>query len=86
METLHGSLGAALLQGINNLLFEDTPVVEGFNPEEVDQREEFFDLVLTAAEISNMGTLSSIQNLHGSASEAPTVVASELEASFRTFG
>ena len=86
METLHGSLGTPLFQGIDNLLFEDTPVVEGSNPKEVDQREEFFDLVLTATEISNVGTSSSIQDLHGGAGKAPAVVALELETSLRTLG
>lgn len=86
MKTLHRSLGTPLLQGIDNLLFEDTPVVEGFNPKEVDQREEFFDLILTVTEISNVGTLSSIKGLHGSAGKAPTVIAFELETSLCTLG
>ena len=84
METLHGSLGSTFLQGINDPLLEDTPVVEGLNPEEVHQREKFFDLVLTVAEISNAVKPSSIEDLHGSTGKAPAVVALEFKASFRT--
>lgn len=53
METLHGSLGAPLLQRINNTLFENGPVIEGLDSEEVDQGEKLLDLVLTVTEISS---------------------------------
>ena len=59
MKTFHGSFGSSFLQWINNSLFEDTPVVEGFDPKEMDQREKFLDLVLTATEISNLRKPSS---------------------------
>ena len=56
MEALHRSLGSPLLQGVNDPLFESTPVAEGFDPKEVDQRKKLLDLVLTTAEISNVNT------------------------------
>ena len=59
MKTFHGSFGSSFLQWINDSLLEDAPVVEGFDPKEMDQREKFLDLVLTAAEISNLRKLSS---------------------------
>lgn len=86
METFHGSLGSPFLQWVDDLLFEDTPVVEGLNPEEVDQREEFLDFVLTAAEISNLREAGPIEDLHRSAGKTPTVVAFELEAGLRALG
>lgn len=86
METLHGSFGSSFLQWINDLLFEGTPVIEGFDPEEVNQREELLNLILAVAEISNLGRARSIQVLHRSACKAPTVSAFELETSLRTLG
>lgn len=85
MKTFHGCLGSSLLQGINNLLFEETPVVEGFNPEKVNQREELLDLVLAVAEVSNVGTPSPMRDLHGSAGKTPTMVALERKAGLRAF-
>jgi len=61
VETLHGRLGSSLLQGIDDPLFKRAPVVEGFYPEEVDQGEEFLDLVLTAVKVSNAGTPNSME-------------------------
>ena len=86
METLHGSLGSPFLQWINDPLFEGTPVIEGPDPKEVDQREKFLDLVLTAAGINSLGEAGSIQDLHRSAGKAPAMVASESIAGFRTLG
>lgn len=84
MEALHGCLSTSFLQGVNDPLFEGTPVVEGFDPQEVDQREKLFNLVLAAAEISIVTTPSSIRDLHRSAGEAPPVIAFELKAGLRT--
>lgn len=86
METLHGCLGPSLLQGISDLLFELAPVIEGFDPEEVNQGEKLLNLVLTAFEISNVGTPNSIQDLHWGAGKAPAVVTFELETSLRALG
>ena len=49
METFHGCLGSPFLQRINDPLFEGAPIIEGFDPEEVDQGEKFLDLVLAGA-------------------------------------
>lgn len=86
METLHRSLGPSFLQRVDNPLFEDTPVIEGFDPKEVDQREKFFDLVLAVAKINDVRRPSLIECLHRSAGEAPAVVAFELEAGLCTLG
>ena len=86
VETLHGCLGSPFLQRINDPLFEDTPVVEGLDPKEVDQREKFLDFVLTAAEINNLGEVGSVRDLHRGAGEAPTMVAFEGVAGLRTLG
>ena len=86
VETFHGSLGSSFFQGINDPLFKNTPIVEGFDPKEVDQREKFLDLVLTATGISKVRTYGSLHDPHRSAGETPTVVAFELEASLRTLG
>lgn len=56
METFHRSLGTTFLQGVDNPQFEDAPVVEGPNPEKVNQREEFFDLVLAVGKLSGLST------------------------------
>ena len=80
METFHGCLGSPFLQWVNDPLFEDAPIIEGFNPEEVDQGEKFLDLVLAAAKISDSREVGSIQDPHRSSSEAPAVVAFKLEA------
>ena len=86
METFHGCLGSPFLQRVNDPLFEGAPIIEGFDPEEVDQREKFLDLVLTATGISKVRTYGSLHDPHRSAGETPTVVAFELEASLRTLG
>ena len=64
-------------------MFEHAPVVEGFDPEEMDQGEEFLNLVLAAVEISNVGTPDPMQDLHRSTGEAPAVVTFKLEARLR---
>lgn len=86
VETFHGCLGSPFLQWVNDPLFEDTPIIEGFNPEEVDQGEKFLDLVLSVAKISDSREVSSIQDPHRSSSEAPAVIASKLEAGLRVLG
>ena len=86
METLHGCLGSPFLQRINDPLFEDTPVVEGSDPKEVDQGEKFLDFVLTAAEINNLGEVGSVHDLHRGAGKAPAMVAFERVAGLRTLG
>ena len=86
METLHRSLDSPFLQRINDPFLEDTPIVEGFDPKEVNQGEKFFDLVLAATEISNFGEAGSIQGLHRSAGKAPTMVAFERKAGLRILG
>jgi len=53
VEALHGCFDSSLLQRIDDPLFKHAPVVEGFYPEEVDQGEEFLDLVLTTANVRN---------------------------------
>ena len=63
METFHGRLGLSLLQGINDPQFEDTPVVKGPDPEKVNQREELFDLILTTAKLSNLGSPKGTRDL-----------------------
>lgn len=86
MKTLHRSLGSPFLQRINDPFLEDTPIVEGFDPKEVDQGEKFFDFVLTATEINNFGEAGLIHDLHRSAGKAPTMVAFERKAGLRTLG
>jgi hypothetical protein len=60
VETLHGGLASPFLQWVNDPLLEDTPVIERFDPKEVDQGEKFLDFVLTAAKISNLGEVGLI--------------------------
>lgn len=86
METFHGCLGSPFLQRVNDPLFEGAPIIEGFDPEEVDQREKFLDLVLTAAKISDSRKVGSIQDPHRSSGEAPAVVGFELKACLRALG
>jgi hypothetical protein len=63
MQAFHGSLGTSLLQGIDDPRFENTPVVEGPDPEKIDERIEFFDLVLAMAKLSDFGTQNETQDL-----------------------
>lgn len=83
METLHGSLDSPLLQGISNLAFENTPVVEGFDSEEVDQREEFVDFVLTVAKLSKSRRPSEVRDVHRCSSKTPAMIAFKLETGLR---
>ena len=66
-----------LRQQIDNPFFEDTPVIEGSDPKEVDQGEKFLDFILTVAGVSNLGETDPIQDLHRGAGKAPTMVAFE---------
>lgn len=63
MEAFHGSLGTSLLQGIDYSRFEDTPVIEGPNPEEMNQREEFFNFVLATVKVRDLGTTNGTLDL-----------------------
>jgi len=86
VKTLHRCLGSPFLQRINDPFLEDTPIVEGFDPKEVNQGEKFFNFVLTATEISNFGAADSVRGLHRSAGKAPTMVAFERKAGLCTLG
>ena len=57
VKTLHRCLSSPFLQRINDPFLEDTPIVEGFDPKEVNQGKKFFDFVLTVTEISNLEQL-----------------------------
>lgn len=63
MEPFHGGLATSLVQGIDYPGFKRTPIVEGADPEEVNQRVELFDLVLATVKISGLGILDETQGL-----------------------